>query len=171
MPDLDEPLPPLPSQQRRRDGVAAGATVVVVLALVVAYFVTRDDDEPGPSARLLKSLAPEGPPACRAGDLVAGEHTMGTAAGTAHLTTTLQLADGVEPCVVDGYPTVVVLNNGRPAGVATVVDDSFGRVERLTVLPDRPVKLTLDWAVSHYCGPVAADTIRIYGPSDLTVEI
>jgi hypothetical protein len=168
MPDLDEPLV---TPQRRRDGVAAGATVVVVLALVVAYFLTRDDDEPGPTEKLLSSLTPEGPQACRAGDLIAGKQTKGAAAGTTYLTATLQLADGVEPCFVDGYPQVVVLNNGRPGGVGTVVDDSLGHVERLTVLPDRPVKLTLAWAVSHYCGPIVADTIRLYGRSGLTLDI
>ncbi len=144
--------------------------MVVVLAVVVAYFITRGDDAPDRTTRLLTSLT-RGPQPCAAGDLVTGAQTTEAAAGTSYLTATFELADGEEPCSVEGYPTVIVLNDGRPGGVATVADDTLGRAQRLTVLPELPVKLTLGWPVSHYCGPIVADTIRLLVPSDLTVEI
>lgn len=96
---------------------------------------------------------------------------MELAAGTVHLTATLELDRGVEPCKVGGYPTVIVLSDGRPAGVGTVTDTGLGEARELTVLPDRPARVTLGWAVLHYCGPIVNDTIRIWVASDLPVEV
>ena len=93
------------------------------------------------------------------------------AAGTTYLTATLELAPGAEPCSVDGYPGVIVLTNGVPAGVATTPDDNLGSPQELTVLPDRTVRVTLSWAVSHYCGPTVNDAIRLLVGPGLDVEI
>jgi hypothetical protein len=162
MTDLDEPMV---SPQQRRDGVAAGVTVVVVLALVVAYFATRGD-QPDAPARFLTSLTPEGPQPCGAGDL-----DTDTATGSTFLTTTLELGDDAEPCSVDGYPEVVVLSNGLPAGVHTVPDDTLGHPRELVVLPDRSVRVTIGWAPSHYCARIFSDAVRIRPAPGLTIEV
>lgn len=147
-------------------------TVAVLLVIGLAFVVTRGDDRgPDRSAAGAASSQRTGPRPCAGGDLVAGRNRMETAAGTTYLTATLELAQGVEPCSVEGFPVVVLLSDGRPAGVATVPDDSLGPAERLVVLPDRTVKVTLSWAVFHYCGPVVNDAIRFWIASDLAVEV
>ena len=174
--DFDQPppapLPGPPARQRRRDQVAAAATTVVVLVVSVLFFASRivgsdSDDESGGLSSAL-SLAPN---VCGRGDLVAGAQETEAAAGTTYLTATLELAPGAEPCSVDGYPGVIVLTNGVPAGVATTPDDNLGSPQELTVLPDRTVRVTLSWAVSHYCGPTLNDAIRLLVGPGLDVEI
>lgn len=157
--------------RNRRDRVAAAATAVVVLALGLTFAVIRGDREPDRSGSGPTSSARTGVGTCAAGDLVAGKSTLRAAAGTSYLTATLELAPGVEPCSVDGYPSVIVLSGGRPAGVGTVTDSSLGQSQELTVLPDRPAKVTLGWAVFHYCGPTVNDSIRLWVAPDLGVDI
>lgn len=157
------------TDRSRRDRVAAAATVVVVLLVGVTYAVVRGDRDADGSAS--RPTDPEGVQPCGAGDLVAGGDQMESAAGTTYLTATLELARGVEPCTVNGYPSVIVLSEGRPAGVGTVADRGLGEARELIVLPDRPARVTLGWAVSHYCGRVVNDTLRIWVAPDLPVEI
>ncbi len=174
--DLDQP-PPTPSpgppaRQRRRDRVAAAATTVVVLVVGAGYFGSQSvgsdsDDESG----WLSSAVSLAPNLCGRGDLVAGGQETAVAAGTTYLTATLELAPGAEPCSVEGYPGVIVLTDGRPAGVATAPDDGLGNPQELTVLPDRTVRVTLGWAVSHYCGPTDNDALRLLVGPGLTIEI
>lgn len=158
------------AERSRRDRVAAAATAVVVLALVLAFMIARGDNEAARSSGS-PSTARTGVADCGHGDLVAGRNRLETVAGTAYRTTTLELAPGVEPCSVDGYPSVIVLSDGRPAGVGTESDPGLGRARRLTVLPDRSAKVTLGWAVFGYCGPTVNDTIRLLIAPDLSLEI
>jgi hypothetical protein len=173
VPDLDElPTAPLPGHQARhrgRDVLAAAATAVVVLVLGVTFTVVRGDR--GPDAGTIGSGGPVGVEACGGGDLVASDQRREESGDTTYLIATLELARGVEPCSVEGYPTTVVLANGRPGGVETVPDDSLGQVQQLTVLPDRAVRVTLGWAVSDYCGPTVNDGIRLWVAPDRAVEI
>ncbi|RHW24428.1 hypothetical protein D0Z08_24215 [Nocardioides immobilis] len=165
MTDLDRlPAP----RQRRRDDVAAAVTAGLVLVIAVAYFVARGGSEPG---RPAATQASAGVHPCAAGDLVAGGASRQVTAGTTYLTATLELAPGVEPCTVDGFPFVVVLADWRPAGVATVTDGSLGDARQLTVLPDRSVKVTFGWAASHACGPVDDDAVRLRVAPGLAVEV
>ena len=168
MADLDQPVAP----RQRRDVIAAAATVAVLLVIGLAFVVSRSDDR-GPDRSATGSASSErtGPHPCAGGDLVAGGSRLETAAGTTYLTATLELAKGVEPCSVEGFPVVVLLSDDRPAGVATVPDDGLGPARRLVVLPDRSVRVTLAWAVSHYCGPVDNDAIRFWIASDLPLEV
>jgi len=165
----DRPVRPTRPERSRRDRVAAAATAVGVLLLGVTYAAVRADRDADGSTT--PTTTREGVPPCGAGDLVVGGDRMETAAGTTYLTATLELARGVEPCTVTGYPSVIVLSGGRPAGVGTVADRGLGEARQLTVLPDRPARVTLGWAVFHYCGPIVNDTIRIWVASDLPVEI
>jgi len=155
----------------RRDGVFAAVTAVLVLMVGVAFVVTRGTSDADRDTPWLASVAPSGPAACGSGDLVAGRHTTSAAAGTAYLTASLELAPDVEPCAVGGYPGVIVLSGGVPAGVSTVPDESLGRARGLVVLPDRPVRVTLSWAVSHYCGGTVNDALRLRVAPGLTVEV
>lgn len=167
MSDLDQPLV---TRQRRRDGIFAATTVVIVLVIGVTYFLTRAETERGRSGGPTSS-ARTGLRACAAGDLLAGQNNTQAAAGTTYLTATLELAPGVEPCTVEGYPLAILLSDGRVAGVETVSDDSLGDARQLTVLPDRSAKVTLGWAISRYCGPVVNDAIRLWVAPDLPVEV
>jgi hypothetical protein len=165
----DRPARPERPQRSGRDRVAAAATAVVVLVLGIVFAVVRSDREADGSTS--RPTAAQGVQPCGAGDLVPGAARTETAAGTTYLTATLELAGDVEPCRVSGYPSVIVLSGGRPAGVGTVADRGLGEAQELVVLPDRPARVTLGWAVSHYCGPIVNDTIRIWVASDLPVEI
>ena len=167
MTDPDQPPAP---RRRPRDQAAAAVTAAVALALGVAYVVTQleptsgGSDGAAPTSRT--GLAP-----CAAGDLVADDGSARSDAGTVYLTATLVLAPGAEPCSVSGYPSVIVLSDGRPAGVETVDDHRLGQAEELTVLPDRPARVTLAWPPRHYCGPVVDDAVRIWVGPDLSVEV
>jgi len=164
--DLDQVPAP---RERRRDDLAAAATATLVLVVVVAYLVARGGSEPGRPAATPTS---PGLPACAAGDLVVGRSSSRQlAGGTTYVTASLELASHVEPCTVDGFPFVLVLADWRPAGVATVTDDSLGDAQQLTVLPDRSVKVTLGWAASHACGPVDDDGVRLQVAPGLSVEV
>lgn len=161
--------PPV-TRRRPRDKAAAAITAAVALTLGVAYVVAQRDPSSVEADEAASSTRPGLGP-CAAGDLVAGDDAMRLDAGTVYLTATLELADGAEPCSVSGYPSVIVLSGGRPAGVETVTDRSLGEAEELTVLPDRPARVTLGWALFHYCGPVVNDAVRIWVAPDLSVEI
>ncbi|WP_183092820.1 DUF4232 domain-containing protein [Nocardioides stalactiti] len=152
-----------------RDSIAAAATAVVVLALGAGYVVTQGGSD-GDDSRLVPDARKVSGP-CGAGDLVAGAVDREGAAGTSYLTVSLELARGAEPCTVRGYPSVLVLSDGRPAGVPTVDDSGLGRPERLTVLPDRSAKVTLAWSVDHYCGPVDNDGIRLWVADGLPIDL
>jgi hypothetical protein len=165
----DTERPPVTRSRRPRDKAAAAITAAVALALGVAYVVAQRDPSTGDteaSSSTRSALAP-----CAAGDLVAGDDSKRLGTGTVYLTATLELVRGAEPCTVSGYPSVIVLSEGRPAGVETVTDPDLGEPEQLTVLPDRPVRVTLGWALFHYCGPVVSDAVRIWVGPDLPVEI
>lgn len=165
---LPAPAEPVGTRQHRRDWIAATATAAaVVVVLGVSFAVTHTDHGP---ANDPTSTAPLGPDACGAGDLVAGRHRTTTAAGTAYLTTTLALAPGAEPCTVEGYPEVVVLDDGVPSDVETVRDMTLGHARELVVRPDRPVRVKLGWAVFHYCDPIVNDAIRLRLAPGLEVE-
>lgn len=154
----------------RRDRVAAVATVVAVLAVGATFAVARadrGDDDPGPAP----SSDTTGIGPCVGGDLVAGGDTVSVARGTRYLTATLGLAPDTEPCVVEGYPSVIALSNGLPAGVETTADRDLGDPRRLVVLPDRPAKVTIGWPTRHYCGPVLEDAVRLWVAPDLALEV
>ena len=157
--------------RNRRDRVAAGATAVVVLALGVTFAVVRGDRESESSGPGSTSSTRTGVQACGSGDLVAGRNRLEAAAGTTYLVATLELAQGVEPCSVEGYPSVIVLSGGRPAGVGTETDPGLGQPRRLVLLPDRSAKVTLGWPVFHYCGATVNDAIRLWVAPDLAVEV
>lgn len=140
-----------------------------MLAVGVVFVLTRggpQPDHPAAAPSVRRGLA-----SCAAGDLVAGPHAVRAAAGTTYLTATLVLAPGVEPCTVEGRPRVIVLSGGRPAGVPTVADEGLGEARPVTVLPDRSAKVTLGWAVSHYCGPVDNDAIRLLVAPGLSLDV
>jgi hypothetical protein len=164
----DVERPPV-TRRRPRDKAAAAITAAVALALGGAYVVAQRDPSAGDSeasSSTRSALAP-----CAAGDLVAGGDSKRLETGTVYLTATLELALGAEPCTVSGYPSVIVLSDGRPAGVETVTDEDLGDPGKLTVLPDRPVRVTLGWALFHYCGPVVSNAVRIWVAPDLPVEV
>lgn len=151
-----------------RDNIAAAATVAVVLALGIGFVVTHgDDSDPGQPP----STSATGVTSCGEGDLVLGPVKEELAAGTAYVTATLRLAPDVEPCTVEGYPQVIMLADGRPAGVETVADQTLGRPRQLTVLPDRSARITLAWAVLHYCAPVVNDTVRVWTGPDVPLDL
>lgn len=154
----------------RRDTIGAAVTAALVVALGVAFVVVRNLSEDGGTTTSPVTTR-TGPAPCGAGDLFVAVVTPDRAAGTAYLTATLRLARGAEPCTVRGYPTAIVLSDGRPAGVATVADQTLGRPLPLTVLPDRSAKVTLAWAPRHYCGPVVNDAVRLWVADDLPLEL
>ncbi|MEZ0580856.1 DUF4232 domain-containing protein [Nocardioides sp. MH1] len=151
-----------------RDSIAAAATVAVLLALAIGFFVVnRDDSSTTPEPPTTQTgLAP-----CGAGDLVLGQQQEDSADGSSYVTATLRLGEGAEPCTVEGYPRTIVLSDGRPAGVPTVSDQTLGRPRELTVLPDRAARVTLAWAVSHYCGAIVNDSVRLWLAPDLPVDL
>lgn len=151
-----------------RDSIAAAATVALVLALGIGFTVIHGRDDDGPASRPTTS---HGVPRCGAGDLVVGHREQGAALGTSYLTATLRLGPDVPPCTVEGYPRAIVLADGRPAGVETVPDQTLGRPRRLTVLPDRSAKVTLAWAVSHYCAPLDNDAVRLWVGPGLPLDV
>ena len=114
-----------------------------------------------------------GSPDCGSGDLVAAGHTTKAAAGTTYLTATLELAPDVEPCTVENFPDVVVLDAGSPVDVVALNDlgGDLGDPEELVVLPDRPVLVTLGWAFTHYCDAIDNDGILLEIAAGLEVEI
>jgi hypothetical protein len=151
-----------------RDSIAAAATVAVVLALGIGFVVTHGDDS---DPKAPPSTTSSGVPTCSDGDLVLGPVDQELAAGTSYVTATLRLGDDVAPCTVEGYPRVILLADGRPAGVETVPDQTLGRPRRLTVLPDRSARVTLAWAVFHYCAPVVNDRVLLWAAPGLTVDL
>ncbi len=152
-----------------RERIAATATAVVVAVLVVIV-VIRGNDGGDPSSGDRTSAA-LGSPACGSGDLVAAGHTTSDVAGTTYLTATLQLAPAVEPCTVENYPDVVLLDAGSPVEVVAVKDDDLGEPRELVVLPDRPALVTLAWAVSRYCDEIDNDGILLEVATGLEIEI
>ena len=151
-----------------RDSIAAAATVAVVLALGVGFVLTQRDEGGGPPQRPTTS---SGVPRCGEGDLVLGPVDDELEAGTSYVTATLRLGEDVAPCTVQGYPDVIMLADGRPAGIASVPDQTLGRPRALTVLPDRSAKVTVAWAVLHYCAPVVNDGVRLLVAPGLPLDL
>lgn len=148
--------------------MAAAATAVVVVLLVVVVVIRGSEDDP--PSRAPSSAAP-GAPECGSGDLVAAGHTTDVAAGTTYLTAVLELAPDAEPCTVQDYPTVVVLDAGEPVDVVARDDDELGEPVELVVLPDRPVLVTLGWAVDDYCGDIDNDANLLEIATGLEIAI
>lgn len=152
-----------------RERIAATATAVVVVVLV-GVVVFRGNGVGGPSPDDPTSAA-LGSPVCGSGDLVAAGHTTEAAAGTTYLTATLELAPDVEPCTVENYPDVVVLDDGAPVEVAAVDDGDLGEPRELVVLPDRPALVTLAWGVTRYCDEIDNDGILLEITDGLEIEV
>ncbi|KAA1416336.1 DUF4232 domain-containing protein [Nocardioides humilatus] len=160
----------MPTDAPRRDTIAAAVTAALVVLLGVAFVVVRNHDDASTTTPT-PATTRTGPAPCGHGDLVVALVEPDEARGTAYRTVTLRLTRGTEPCTVRGYPETIVLAKGRPAGVATVPDQTLGRPEQLTVLPDRSAKVTLAWSGAHYCGPVDNDAVRLWVAPDLPLEL
>lgn len=176
---LPAPAEPAPvgSFPRRRwpVPVAAAAAVAVVVGLTFALTAEDRSADPGPaeeptSAPPSDTAPPSDAAPCRRGDLVATDRRLEGAAGTTYLTMTIVLARGAEPCMVEGYPEVVLMEHGVLAPVE-VVHDGPDTAKTLVVASGRPVAVVIAWALSHHCRPIDNDTIVIRMGDDAEVRI
>jgi hypothetical protein len=181
LPPAAEPVQPAARRAPRRWAVpvAAAAAAAAVAAIAGASVVLRSGEEQGPKPPVATQPTPTPPPtsppsssppppptgpvACGPGDLLAGRPQTEGAAGTAIIVVPLTLAAGAEPCTIEGYPDVALLQNGADLGLTPTHNTAFPP-SRIRMTPGAPANVSIGWAVTHYCGKVDNDRIRITLP-------
>ncbi|GAA3651256.1 hypothetical protein GCM10022237_08810 [Nocardioides ginsengisoli] len=173
--------PPQRGPRRWTVPVAAAAAAAAVAAIAGASVVLRSGDDqspkppvatqptptptptPPPTPPTGPPPSPTGPVACGPDDLVAGAPQTEGAAGTAVIIVPLTLAAGAEPCTIEGYPDVALLQHGTDLGLTGTHNTAFPP-SRIRMAPGATADVSIGWAVSHYCGNVDNDQIRITLP-------